>query len=1561
MEDGCNSNGHCSTGEAVDLLPLKNTDTKKEAAENVAQVGTTTSSMHLSVQNNGEVGLNTHLLNRVEKKNETLKVYAKRKFRGGGLKELWGTPLKKQNIGMLSENAADIQLDSRNALFSQECDTTFGSKTEVATAIIINAENGTENRKSERHTVFLPAEQMLGSAVSSLCTDIVEFTPKAKDHPGLRMPCEMSMLHPTGTISVETTHSCFDGHITAPLEFKPDDLLEAKSIEFTTLEVEKPILSGVVETENAALMSPRVTSKVNEPLTTVRECVFESVKAEPVLFLDSMNVELTQEANVPIVKNKIEANDWNNVLNRESSIGEVTESSISEAQDCLMLSAEVGPWLLESNTVGSEGDMSIIVREEVSEMKKEAFALNGASNKVEFLSTEVHEDVELNVEVMKPALIDVAKLKEETFTLSSVSSSVELSCAGETHECVTFSVEPMQPPELTHNSDNCETKKEVFVSNSVSKVQCLSNEVQECETSSVEFKEMPLSKESAAVETKVLVLPDPLLNDTAERDQECVTGSVEFKEILPSKESAAVETEVQVLDPLLNNTAEQQVTCKGEESESDLCGASLSPTNHGTIFARAPQSFKPLGLSLPIVEDSGPTTVLLNSSPSLDASLPSLLTPPVASAAIRPPLFLLTGQDSMNSLNATVDMPSTESSSLHHGCDDQPEKSALSGLCHIAGEEAAVGTEKDRLDTDAGLKEMKIKDDDEVLPMAITQTESTVCEEKNVHEEDAEVPATAELVDDGHIHGCSFMSLMNGDEHVMDTVQDDTNGMSQLESEISVLSEAPEVRVQQLDGITTGLLQSGTLLDTEGTSDTHFLEEVKPNLEGLSSGIQKLGGKCEHARTKWCSKCMVLKKGHHMCRLEMMGNEDGDDSSLMERQDSAMEVGTPPPPLQSPGFKIRLKVKGPVEGALKDVPTTAKQLLASGLLEGQRVRYVGRGQQVLLTGIIQAGGILCNCTECGGLQVVNVSSFEKHAGSSARRPSDYIFLENGNSLHKVLESGWKARDRKSNVLVALRMAIGEACSESSGSKKSCCSKCGFADGELVSCSGASCMNLCHPGRPSVTHCTPVELLRTPTNVSRESSGPNFNKALFLPGGLPDDIELGYYVKGQNYLSGVKKGAGICCSCCQQVISCSLFEQHAGWGSRRNPYGSIYLMDGRCLREAAQSLASQHKVKTAGGTFSIAENVDFCHECGDGGELVLCDGCPAAYHQDCLGLDSVPAGDWYCQDCQLQQSAATGNGHRVVGKQRLKRRTKTLLTKDRITGRCTRLLQVPETVILGGCVFCKSGSFAKTGFGPMTILLCDQCEREFHVGCLKEQGLADLTELPEGEWFCGEDCKHIHSILSLLVANGPEPLADSIISRVLESRQLRATAAGEQAASSKPHFEWQLLHGRQGDPANGRTLAEAVDIFSECFDPIVDGPSGGDLIPLMVYSRTLRDQEFGGMHCVVLKCNDKVVCTAVIRVFGRQLAEVPLVATSLEHQGQGHCKALFLSIERLLGVLRVDRVVLPAAEGAEGIWLNKFGFSKMANDQVQRYRSNFQLMIFSGSSMLEKEIIPLIIS
>jgi hypothetical protein len=51
---------------------------------------------------------------------------------------------------------------------------------------------------------------------------------------------------------------------------------------------------------------------------------------------------------------------------------------------------------------------------------------------------------------------------------------------------------------------------------------------------------------------------------------------------------------------------------------------------------------------------------------------------------------------------------------------------------------------------------------------------------------------------------------------------------------------------------------------------------------------------------------------------------------------------------------------------------------------------------------------------------------------------------------------------------------------------------------------------------------------------------------------------------------------------------------------------------------------------------------------------------------------------------------------------------------------------------GGCVLCHEVDFQRGGFGPRTIMLCDQCEREFHVGCLKKCGKAELDAVPEGE-------------------------------------------------------------------------------------------------------------------------------------------------------------------------------------------------------------------------------------
>jgi hypothetical protein len=48
-------------------------------------------------------------------------------------------------------------------------------------------------------------------------------------------------------------------------------------------------------------------------------------------------------------------------------------------------------------------------------------------------------------------------------------------------------------------------------------------------------------------------------------------------------------------------------------------------------------------------------------------------------------------------------------------------------------------------------------------------------------------------------------------------------------------------------------------------------------------------------------------------------------------------------------------------------------------------------------------------------------------------------------------------------------------------------------------------------------------------------------------------------------------SGILCECCSQVVSCSAFEAHAGKGSKRAPYDSIYTDDHMSLAEIAAGL------------------------------------------------------------------------------------------------------------------------------------------------------------------------------------------------------------------------------------------------------------------------------------------------------------------------------------------------------------------------------------------------------
>lgn len=708
--------------------------------------------------------------------------------------------------------------------------------------------------------------------------------------------------------------------------------------------------------------------------------------------------------------------------------------------------------------------------------------------------------------------------------------------------------------------------------------------------------------------------------------------------------------------------------------------------------------------------------------------------------------------------------------------------------------------------------------------------------------------------------------------------------------------------------------------------------------------------------------------------------------------------------LKMPKKKLESKMSQKI--ALSKIPSCVKELLETGMLEGFPVTYIGPNKGSVLQGTIKGLGILCTCSLCKGCTVVTPSKFEKHACKAYLHMSKYIYLGNGRTLQEVLKL---CKNSPLETLEAsIQNAIGSLhvtkptncarCKELGSLCNSCKNQKNTHDSSshtpittarssksllissssdrgrlrvssqnnsqgritrssskspLISKASASALMSVLPqdksqGRierkatksVSFTKSSDRALMSVPSqNLSQGKitrKDQNFHKCVFEEDGLPDGTELAYYSRGQKILEGYKKGFGIFCCCCNCEVSASQFEAHAGHASRKKPYSNIYTSNGVSLHELAISLSKERKL-------SSEYNDDLCIICADGGRLLLCDGCPRAFHKECASLSSVPRGNWYCKYCEnmfqreryVKNNANALAAGRVLGVDPI----------EQIQRRAIRIITNLEAEV-SGCALCRACDFSKAGFGPRTIILCDQCEMEFHVGCLKDHNMADLKELPEGAWFCSINCRRISSTLQKLLATGAEKLPGSLLNDI--KRKYEETEANL-------NVQWRLLSGKVASSETRTLLSKAVSIFHDCFDPIIDATTGRDLIPSMVYGRNSRGQEFGGMYCGILTVNSSIVSVGIFRVFGQLVAELPLVATSNDKQGKGYFKALFSCIERLLAFLKVKMLVLPAATEAEAIWIDKFGFQKIPPDQLSKYRRNCQMMKFQGTTMLQKMV------
>uniref|UniRef100_A0A8C7YIP3 Chromodomain helicase DNA binding protein 4 n=1 Tax=Oryzias sinensis TaxID=183150 RepID=A0A8C7YIP3_9TELE len=136
------------------------------------------------------------------------------------------------------------------------------------------------------------------------------------------------------------------------------------------------------------------------------------------------------------------------------------------------------------------------------------------------------------------------------------------------------------------------------------------------------------------------------------------------------------------------------------------------------------------------------------------------------------------------------------------------------------------------------------------------------------------------------------------------------------------------------------------------------------------------------------------------------------------------------------------------------------------------------------------------------------------------------------------------------------------------------------------------------------------------------------------------------------------------------------------------------------------------VETEDGDGYETDHQDYCEVCQQGGEIILCDTCPRAYHMVCLDpdMEKAPEGKWSCPHCEKEgiQWEARDDLSDAEGEEDDDRRDEGLEEED--------------DHHIEFCRVCKDGG---------ELLCCDTCPSSYHIHCLNPP----LPEIPNGEWIC----------------------------------------------------------------------------------------------------------------------------------------------------------------------------------------------------------------------------------
>ncbi|XP_042291227.1 chromodomain-helicase-DNA-binding protein 4a isoform X2 [Thunnus maccoyii] len=139
-----------------------------------------------------------------------------------------------------------------------------------------------------------------------------------------------------------------------------------------------------------------------------------------------------------------------------------------------------------------------------------------------------------------------------------------------------------------------------------------------------------------------------------------------------------------------------------------------------------------------------------------------------------------------------------------------------------------------------------------------------------------------------------------------------------------------------------------------------------------------------------------------------------------------------------------------------------------------------------------------------------------------------------------------------------------------------------------------------------------------------------------------------------------------------------------------------------------SKSKPKKKKAEDGDGYETDHQDYCEVCQQGGEIILCDTCPRAYHMVCLDpdMEKAPEGTWSCPHCEKEGIQWEAREEGSEG--------------EEDNGEVGEMEEDDHHMEF--CRVCKDGG---------ELLCCDSCPSSYHIHCLNPP----LPEIPNGEWIC----------------------------------------------------------------------------------------------------------------------------------------------------------------------------------------------------------------------------------